>query len=95
MPTGIGMVAAEGPDGAGGGDEAHRAGGAVDGGAAGFAKVGDGEDGDAPFGGESGERGQDSADDGVEVRVVGADIGVDRVDDDEPASGVRLRSAAS
>ena len=79
------VVAADGPEGAGGGDEAHRAGGAVDGGAVVLAELGDGEDGDVLLLGEPDERREHAADDGVEVGIAGADEGVHGIDDDQPA----------
>jgi len=78
-------IAADGPDGAGGGDQADRAGSAVDCGALGFAEVSDREYGDTFFGGELGEGPEDFLDDGLKVCVAGADVGVDGIDDDEPA----------
>ena len=50
-----------------------------------FAEVGDGQYGDALFGGELGERREDFSHDRVEVGIAGADVGVDGIDDDQPA----------
>ena len=47
----------------------------------------DGDDGESFFRGELGKRGQHAADDGVEVRIVRADEGVDGIDDNQAAIG--------
>jgi hypothetical protein len=79
------LVSADRPHGAGGGDEPQRAGRAEEGGAVTLADVSDGHDGKPTLVGEPGERREHFADDRVKVGVAVADVGVDRIDDDQTA----------
>lgn len=67
MQTGLGLVVADGPYRACGGDETHRARGALNGSPFGLAEVGYGEHGEILFRGEFRQRLKDTANDRVKV----------------------------